>query len=417
MLDLEYIRKDPEGFTERLCRRNPKLRAEINNVIKLDEGRREWQFKVDGARAKHRKQTGSKAPPRSERKTSRDNREHIILLERELKTKTEKLLHTLLQLPNLPLDEVPVGPDAKANEVVREIGKQTRLSFKPQSGMKLAESLDLVDVERAAKVSGSKFAYLQNQAVDLEFALVRFALDELRQKGFRPVRPPSLINTDLEPKLGYLVEGGEDDRYRTEPGHLTLVGTAEHSLVPYFANEVRPKASLPTRLAGFSPAYRREAGSYGKDTRGLFRVHEFDKLEMVSFTTPEEGRGELEFLLDCAVGLLTKLELPFRIVKLATGDLAAPSAMTYDLECWFPSEERYRETHSISTCTDFQARRLNIRYRDEAGKNRFVHTLNATAYAIGRTIIAILENYQESDGSVRIPKVLVPYVGTDRITR
>ena len=279
----------------------------------------------------------------------------------------------------------------------------------------MGEKLDLIDVKRAAKVAGSRFGYLKNAAVLLEFALVRYGLDQLLKEGFIPVLPPVMVKEPMMQAMGYLEHGGEAETYHFKKDKLYLVGTAEQSLGPMHSDEVFAEKDLPRRYVGFSTCFRREAGSYGKDTRGIFRVHQFDKLEMFVFAHPDRSDEEHEYLLSLEEKLVQALNLPYQVVKMCSGDLGHPAARKYDIECWFPGQNRYRETHSVSTCTDFQARRLNIKYQS-AGDNqlRFVHTLNGTYFA-QRLILAILENYQQKDGSVVIPAVLQPYLGQKTI--
>jgi len=330
----------------------------------------------------------------------------------------------LLQIPNLPADDVKSGKDESENEVIKTVGEKPKFDFKPQDHLTLGEKLGLIDVKRAAKISGTRFGYLTNEAVLLEFALIQYGLKILIEEGFVPVIPPVLTLVSVFHKLGYSQHGGNDDYYLiydlkkenpSEEANFYLVGTAEHSLVPMHKDEILQK--IPLHYVGFSSAFRREAGSYGKDTRGIFRVHQFDKLEMVSFIEPqpESDRKEHEYLLSLEEKIVQGLGLPYQVVKMCSGDLGHPAVRKYDIECWFPSENRYRETHSCSTCTDYQSRALNIKYRTKEGKNDFVHILNGTAIAIGRTILAILENYQQKDGSVKVPEVLQSYVGKAEI--
>ena len=266
-------------------------------------------------------------------------------------------------------------------------------------------------MQKASIISGPRFNFLKNELVTLEFALVNFALDTLKVEGFIQIIPPVVINKKAVEGLGYPeYERGEgykiDDQY--------LIGTSEHSIVPMHMDEVFENSDLPRRYAAFSTAFRREAGSYGRDTRGIFRVHQFDKVEMVSFVKANDSEKELEFLLSLEEKLVQDLEIPYRVVQMCTADLGFPTAKKFDIECWLPSQNQYRETHSLSTTTDFQARRLNIKLK-EGNQTNFVHILNGTAFAVGRTIIAIMENYQQKDGSIEIPKVLQKYTSFNKI--
>jgi len=269
-------------------------------------------------------------------------------------------------------------------------------------------------MERAAKVSGARFVYMKGDGVLLEFALVRFALDLLMHEGFIPVIPPTLIRKEAMQGLGYMEQGGAEDMYKLEKDGLVLVGTAEQSLVPMHMDEVFDKKDLPRRYVGYSSSFRREAGSYGKDTRGILRMHQFNKIEMVSFVAQEKDDKENDYLLSLEEKMFQALEIPYQVIKMCTGDLGFPAARKYDIEAWIPSQNKYREVTSVSTVTDFQARRLNIRYQD-GGERKYVNVLNGTGLAMSRTPIAILENYQQADGSIVIPKVLQKYLGKDKI--
>jgi len=267
---------------------------------------------------------------------------------------------------------------------------------------------------RAAKVSGSRFGYLKGSAAMLEFALVQYVLEKTTHLDFQPIVPPVIIKEEFMEGMGYLAQGGEEEIYHLNKDQQYLVGTAEQSVGPYFANEILNEKDLPKKFVAFSSCFRREAGSYGKDTKGILRVHQFDKLEMFVFCKPEDSEKQHSELLKIQETLVQGLGIPYRVVALCSGDLGFPSAKTYDIECWLPGQKQgqgeYRETHSTSNATDFQARALNIRYKDKDGKNSLLHMLNGTAFAIGRILIAIFENYQQSDGKILIPKVLLPYM-------
>ncbi|MBU4350703.1 serine--tRNA ligase, partial [Patescibacteria group bacterium] len=295
-------------------------------------------------------------------------------------------------------------------------GKLPEFDFEPKSHFELGESLDIIDTKRAGKVSGSRFGYLKNGMAKLELAMINFAVDFLSEQGFIPVIPPVMISLDSMKGMGYLEHGGEENMYILDKDNLVLVGTSEQSIGPMHKDETFEEKDLPKRYIGISTCFRREAGSYGKDTKGILRVHQFNKVEMFSFTKPEDSDKEHEYLLSLEEKLMQALELPYQVVKMCSGDLGMPAARKYDIEVWLPSENRYRETHSTSTCTDFQARRLNIRFKRKDGKSEFVHMLNGTAFS-ERPILAILENYQQKDGSVLIPKVLQKYTGFEKIEK
>ncbi|MEK7512849.1 MAG: serine--tRNA ligase, partial [Patescibacteria group bacterium] len=321
----------------------------------------------------------------------------------------------LRKLPNLPLEEVPVGPDESGNRVLREVNEQPTFVFEPKDYLSLGESLGLVDVKQAGDVSGPRFGYLLREAVLLEFALVRLALDTLLPEGFIPVIPPVLVKDKMMQAMGYLDRDADrEETYFLEKDKLYLVGTSEQSIGPFHAGAVISELDLPKRYVSFSTCFRREAGSYGKDTKGILRVHQFDKVELFSFCHPDRSREEHQFLLSLEERLMQALHLPYRVIEMCTGDLGNVAAAKYDIEAWFPSQGVYRETHSTSNCTDYQARRLNVKYKPKEGKARFVHTLNGTAFS-QRPILAILENCQTKEGTVKVPKALQPYVGKAEI--
>ncbi|HEX7543094.1 MAG TPA: serine--tRNA ligase, partial [Patescibacteria group bacterium] len=295
------------------------------------------------------------------------------------------------------------------NEILRKVGEPTKFSFKPKDHLELGEKLDIIDVVRASKISGARFYFLKNEAALLEFALRELAFELLIKEGFIPVIPPVMVKTEVMKGLGYMENGGDEDMYIFEKDDLVLVGTSEQSIVAMHRDEVLSSKDLPKRYVGFSTCFRREAGSYGKDTRGILRAHQFDKVEMVSFVRQGEDDKEHDYLLSLEEKLLQSLGLPYQVVKMCTGDLGFPAARKYDLEVWIPSEGKYREVTSTSTTTDFQARRLNIKYQ-EGNERNFVNILNGTAFST-RPIIAILENYQNEDGSINVPEVLQKYIG------
>lgn len=343
-------------------------------------------------------------------------KEEAKVKEAELNVVEAELETELHKYPNLLREDVPVGKDETSNEVVRLFMEPTSFAFEPKDHLTLGENLEMIDVERATKVSGTRFVYLKGDLVLLEFALIQYAFSLLGKNGFVPVMPPHIISTSAMSKMGYLDHGGEEEVYHLKNDDAVLIGTSEQAIGPMLMDEMLDETKLPLRYMGFSPCYRREAGSYGRDVRGILRMHQFDKIEMFSFTAPEESDKEHALLLSMEEQLMQGLKLPHRVLKLCSGDIGAPSARTYDIETWIPSEQKYRETHSTSNTTDFQTRRLNIRVKRE-GKNVLAHALNGTAFAIGRTLIAIMENYQQEDGSILVPDVLKAYVGKDRVTK
>ncbi|MBT9151489.1 MAG: Serine--tRNA ligase [candidate division WS2 bacterium] len=301
-----------------------------------------------------------------------------------------------------------------------------KFDFGLKDYLEIAEKLDLIDVKRAAKVSGTRFGYLKNEAVLLEFALINLAFDVLAKQGFMPIIPPVMLKSEMMEGMGYIEikseklkakNSKEEEVYFLRDDDLVLVATSEQSIGPMHSDEIFSEKELPKRYAGFSTCFRREAGAYGKDTKGILRVHQFDKIEMFSFCQPKKSKQEHQLFLSLGEKLMQLLKIPYQIVQLCSSDLAQPSAATYDIETWMPGQDQYRETHSTSNCADFQARRLNVRYKDKDNKLNFVHMVNGTAFAIGRVLIAIIENYQQKDGSVKIPEVLQKYLGFKIILR
>lgn len=320
------------------------------------------------------------------------------------------LQQELKRYPNILREDVPVGKDAEANEIVEVVGEATAFSFPVKDHVTLGEALGILDIERATKVAGARFVYLLGDGARLQFALLNYAMDVLGQENFTPILTPHLVKTEMMDAMGYLGHGGEEEIYHLKHDDMVLIGTSEQSVGPMHAGEILPASVLPLRYVGYSPCYRREAGSYGRDVRGILRVHQFDKIEMFSYTHPDASDTEHHLILAMQKRLMDGLELPYRVLKLCAGDTGTPSARTYDIETWMPAQECYRETHSTSNTTDFQTRRLQTRIKQD-GKTILAHALNGTAFAIGRILIAILENNQQEDGSVRIPTVLQPYMG------
>jgi seryl-tRNA synthetase len=401
VLDLRLIRSEPDLVRAALERREAD--GPLDEVLALDERRRALLTEVESLRAEQNKASEAIA----QAKRSGEDAEEAIAQMREVASRVKALQSDLdevedaladrmAQIPNLPAEDAPLE-----DTVIKEVGEAGKTG---RDHLELAGPL--IDMERAAKVSGSRFAYLLGDLVFLELALVRFALTRLGEQGFEPVVPPALVREEAMFGTGFLPDT-EQQIYTLADDDLYLIGTSEVPLASFHAGEVLAQGDLPRRYAGFSPCFRREAGAAGKDTRGIFRVHQFDKVEMFVFCEPEDAREEHERLLAIEEDILQALELPYRVVNIAVGDLGASAAKKYDCEAWLPGQERYRELTSCSNTTDFQARRLDIRYRPEGGKPRHVATLNGTAAAVGRTIIALLENGQQEDGSVVLPPALV----------
>lgn len=348
-------------------------------------------------------------------KESQKNKEEIIELDKEIESLKKNLFDKASMVPNPSSQDAPEGKDEDDNILVSEgtISKR-KFEFKPKDHVTLGESLEILDIKRAAKVSGARFAYLMNEAAILELALIQYTFDKLTKKSFKPTFPPTLIKKENMWAMGYISGHDISESYITSPDQYYLTATSEQSIGPFFEDEILDSSKLPQRFLAFSSCYRREAGTYGRDTKGLFRVHQFDKLEMFSFTLPNQSRREHEFFIEIEKEFFDELEIPFRVMEICTGELGFVAAKKYDLEAWIPSEGKYREVTSTSNTTDFQSRRLNIKYK-EGNKSEFVHMINGTAFAIGRTLIAIMENYQQKDGSIEVPKVLQKYTGFSKI--
>ena len=418
-LDIKYIREHTEKIKLGLRARGKNELIVDDLLRKYDEWTRTLQVYEE---LRHRRSETARGGQYSE--AGKQIKVNLKKAEEENFAAWQSYEELAKQIPNIPVEGVPEGGEDR-NEVIDQKGEIPKFKFTPKDHVELGKILDIIDIPRAVKVSGSRFGYLKNEGAFLEFALVQFAMETLFKEGFNPIVPPALIKKEITEGLGYWQEGGNENYYlvrdyqiegdeKGQPLDLYLVGTGEHSVVPMHAGEVFNEKDLPKKYVAFSPSFRREAGSYGRDVHGILRVHQFDKVEMVSFIKPEDDEKERRKLLDLAKGLVESLGLPYRVVKLASGDLGFPTAETIDIETWIPSQNRYRETHSISTTTDFQARRLNIRYEKQQTKP-YVHILNGTAFAIGRMIIAVVENYQQEDGSVKIPEVLQKYTGFSEI--
>lgn len=405
MLDIKFIRENPQLVQK--AARDKGFEVDINHLLEIDQKYRELSLSVQKLREERNRlaQAASNAVDKKNIEEGKKIKDRLEKEEHALKAVEEELQEWLFQVPNPAKADVKVGKDETENEVIRKHKEPTKFTFSPKDHLELGEVLDIIDVKRAAKVSGARFYYLKNEGALLEFALVQLAFETLMKEGFILVIPPVLIKRDVMRGLGYMEHGADEDIFYVEKDELFLAGTAEHPLVAMHKDELFNKKNLPKRYVGFSTCFRREAGSYGKDTRGILRVHQFDKVEMVSFTTKENDNKEHEYLLSLEEKLFQLLDIPYRIVKMCSGDLGFPAARKYDIEAWIPTQNKYREVTSVSTVTDFQSRRLNIRYQ-ENGERKYIYVLNGTAFAMPRTIIAILENYQQEDGSVLIPKVL-----------
>lgn len=418
MLDIKLIRENSDTVQKKIATKGVTL--DIRAVLKIDEDHRVALKKLEDLRALKNKASEEIPKATADRKkeivADMQQVDHeadgLTMIVNELEEKRDALLR---QIPNLPRDDVKVGKDDSENEELRKVGEPRNFDFKTRDHVALGEILEIIDTERAARAVGSRFGYLKGAGALLEFALIHYALDTLAEHNFIPIIPPVFLKPEGMSSMGYLEHGGDQEIYHLSKDDLYLIGTSEQAIGAMHADETFTEDQLPLRYVGFSSCFRREAGAYGKDTRGILRVHQFDKVEMFSFVTPEKSDDEHHFFLALEEKLMQGLGIPYHVLKMCTGDLGAPASRKYDIEAWIPSENRYRETHSTSTCTDFQARRLNTKYKLKTGKNEFVHTVNGTAFAIGRTIIAILENYQEPDGSVRVPEVLQKYMNGTKV--
>jgi seryl-tRNA synthetase len=415
VLDLKRIREDPDAVREALGRRDPSLSATVDEILQADQAWRAATSAAESLRAEQKARSDEFAAAKARGEDAPQLRAEMQRMSGQVKQFTERAAAAKQQLDAL-VARLPNLPDASAadgeeDEELRTVGEPPSFPFEARDHLELAG--EMIDMDRAAKLSGSRFAYLKGDLVMLELALVGWALQKLREKGFQPVIPPVLVRGQALYGTGFLPDT-EQQIYSLPRDELFLVGTSEVALASLHADEILGADRLPLRYAGFSPCFRREAGAAGKDTRGIFRVHQFDKVEMFSFVAPEDSADEHERILAIEEEILRELSLPYRVVNIAVGDLGSSAAKKYDCEAWLPSQGRYRELTSCSNTTDYQARRLDIRMRGER-RTRTPHTLNGTAVAVGRTIVALLENGQRADGSVELPEALVPYGAPARI--
>ncbi|OGW73142.1 MAG: serine--tRNA ligase, partial [Nitrospirae bacterium RIFCSPHIGHO2_02_FULL_40_19] len=382
-------------------------------IITESEKLRQEQNKVSEEIAKLKKEKKDAERQISDMKGVSD---HIKQFETELNHEEEKIKDILLNIPNLLHDSVPVGKNSQDNKEIRKWGTLPKFDFTPQDHLALGEKLNIIDVARASKISGSRFALLKGWGAKLERALINFMLDiNTKEGGYQEILPPFMVNQTAMTGTGQLPKFSEE-LFKVQDTEYYLIPTAEVPLTNIYRDEILDKTQLPMYLTAYTPCFRREAGSYGKDVKGLIRQHQFNKIELVKIVEPERSYEELEKLTQDAEKILQRLELPYRVISLCTSDMGFGAAKTYDLEVWFPSQNCYREISSCSNFEDFQSRRMNLRYRpDPKSKPRFPHTLNGSALAVGRTLIALLENFQQKDGSIKIPQALQSYVGTDKI--
>lgn len=420
MLDIKLIRENPELVRNNLKKRgDPENQKMLDRLIDYDKKWRQGLTKLNELRHERKQITTEIAMAK---KKARDTDTEITkaksidaeitTLEKQVSEHEEKVHDILMRLPNLLHETVPQGKDENENVQIRAWGKIPKFTFPVKGHMDLGLNLDIIDIERAGKIAGARFFYLKKEAVLLDMALISFALDEMVKKGYTPIEPPYLMRR--KPYEGVVaLSDFEDVLYRIENEDLYLIATSEHPMAAMYMDEVLKAEDLPLRLVGISANFRKEAGAHGKDTRGIFRTHQFNKIEQFVFCKPEDSWKTHEELIQNAEELVQKLALPYRVVNVCTGDMGTVAAKRYDIEVWMPAQNAYREIISCSNDTDYQARRLNTRYREKEGEapKGFVHTLNSTALATGRTIVAILENYQQEDGSIAVPEVLRRYMG------
>ncbi|ODN31262.1 serine--tRNA ligase [Fervidobacterium thailandense] len=422
MIDLKLLRKNPEIFYDAMRKRNYDTEL-IDKIVSLNKEWREYVTIVNNLKAKRNELSKMVAKLKAEGRNEEAQQlieeskrigDEIASYEEKEKRLEEEMYKLALYIPNIPHESVPVGRDETENVEIRRWGEPRKFDFEPKAHWDLGPALGLLDFDRGAKLSGSRFTVMFGAIAKLERALAQFMLDTHTKNGYVEVNVPHLVRRETITATGQLPKF-EEEVYLCERDDLFLIPTAEVSLAALHMDEILDESQLPLKYTAFTPCYRREAGSYGKDVRGLIRQHQFEKVELVWYTTPEKSFEALEELTRDAERILQLLGLPYRVVALCTGDLGFASAKTYDIEVWLPSYNAYKEISSCSNVTDFQARRGNIRYRTKDGKLNYVHTLNGSGLAVGRTLVAIMENYQNPDGSITVPEVLRPYMGIDVI--
>lgn len=423
MLDINFVRENKEKVKKGVAAKNIDSKL-VDEVLVLDEKRRKLIVEIETLRAK-RNQIAKEGKASEEGKKVK---EELKEKEPELAEIEAKYKDTLWKIPNVFSDDTPIGKDESENKVIREWGKPKKFDFEAKDHVELGKKLGIIDIETASKVTGARFNYLKGDAVLLQNALYQFAIstltdekklkeiagNEYSSKSFVPVIPPLLINPDVYKKMARLSDETEIERYAIPRDNQYLIGSAEHTLGPMHMDETLVEKNLPLRYFAFTSAFRREAGSYGKDTRGILRQHQFDKLEMESFTTAEKGLEEQDFFVKIQEYFMQKLELPYQVIAICSGDMGGPDYRQLDINTWMPGQGKYRETHTSDYMTDYQSRRLNTKVMTKNG-TEFVHMNDATAFAMGRTIIAIMENYQNKDGSITVPEVLRKWIGKDTI--
>lgn len=426
MLDIRYIRENPQTVEQKAKQKG--FSVNISSLLKLDDERRELQTKVDEIRQKRNalaEAAKGQRPTEEQILRGKSLKTELAGVEDNLRVKDEEFTAALKKIPNMPLDYVPVGATEEENVVVKTVGEIPKFDFIPKNHWQLGRQHDWIDKERAAKVAGARFAYIKGDLVRLHFALIQFGMDVLTNqdllkkivadnnlnvstKPFTLVMPPAVARTEVYDATGRLNK--EEQTYKLADDDLWLNASAEHVMAPMYLGEILEEDQLPIRLAGYTTAFRREAGTYGKDMEGILRLHQFDKLEMESFTTAEAGLDEHRFMVALQEYLMAQLKIPYRILQKCTADIGGPNAAGVDIDAWLPGQNKYRETHTADYITDYQARPMHIRVRRKNGDLQLVHTNDATAFSM-RPLIAIIENYQNQDGTIRVPEVLRGYLG------
>lgn len=429
MLDIKFIRENV-GLVKQAVK-NKNVKVDVDELLRLDEKRRDLLTKV-GVLREERNRKSRRRPTQEEIAEVRKVGDEIKKFESDLEQVQKEWMELMLKVPNIPWEDVPVGKDETENQVVEKWGEPTKFDFKPKDHIELGKELGMIDTKSAGKVAGSRFGYILGAGTILQLALMNFVFETLTSektlkkivskvakgyspKPFIPIIPPVMIKPDVYIKTARLSEEDKNERYHLAADDLYLIGSAEHTLVSKHMDDVLNEKDLPIRYIGYSTSFRRESGSYGKDVKGILRVHQFDKLEMESFTRKEDALKEHLFLIAIEEYFLQFLKLPYQKLMKCTADIGNPNARGVDLEVWLPGQDKYRETHTADFMTDFQARRLNIKVKRADGKQELAYTNDATAIAIPRTLIAIMENYQQKDGSIKVPKVLQKYTGFDVI--
>lgn len=424
MIDIKILRDNPEKVKAAVAAKNgdPKI---VDAFLKLDT---EWRESTQGLEALRAEQKELSAARKIEE--AKANKDRIREAEERLSLLESERTKIWLRVPNLPSEDTPPGKDDSENKVIRKVGESRAFDFEPKDHMQLGEALGLIDTETAGEVSGARFAYLRGDLVRMQFGLIQYAFEILGNehilrsiaesvrsgfsaKPFLPVVPPVMIRPEVFERMARLEP--REERYHLPSDDLYLIGSAEHTLGPMHMDQMFEEKDLPIRYVGYSTSFRREAGSYGKDTKGILRLHQFDKVEMESFSLPEHSQTEQDFFVAVQEYLMWSLELPYQVVMCCTGDQGDPDARHLDIETWMPGQGKYRETHSADLMTDYQSRRLGTKVRREGGKTEFVHMNDATVFAIGRTLIGIMENYQTKEGKIKVPRVLQKYVGKEII--